>query len=153
MKLQGHPRLVNAIGKLYSKLLNRDLDPNNEVIVTAGAYEALFIALQGHTSPGDEWIIIEPYFDCYVPMVVSAGGIPRCIPLKPVSSLLPILFREKRGHNNERINNKKKKIFSISFPQSFSKTLVIEKFEKKFLGSTFGATLSKDHNPSRLPRI
>ncbi|XP_043275421.1 kynurenine aminotransferase [Venturia canescens] len=82
----GHPRLVNAIGKLYSKLLNRELDPNNEILVTAGAYEALFATLQGHTNPGDEWIIIEPYFDCYVPMVVSAGGIPRCIPLKPTKS-------------------------------------------------------------------
>lgn len=82
---QGHPRLVNAISKLYSKLLNRNIDANNEVLVTAGAYEALFATLQGHTSPGDEWIIIEPFFDCYVPMVESAGGVARFIPLKPVS--------------------------------------------------------------------
>ncbi|XP_054005589.1 kynurenine aminotransferase [Hylaeus anthracinus] len=79
----GHPRLVNIIAKLYSKLLNRTLDPNNEVIVTCGAYEALYATLQGHTNPGDEWIIIEPFFDCYVPMVKSAGGIPRFIALKP----------------------------------------------------------------------
>lgn len=79
----GHPRLVNAIAKLYSKLLQRELDPNKEVLVAAGAYEALYATLQGHTNPGDEWIIIEPFFDCYVPMVRTAGGVPRFIPLKP----------------------------------------------------------------------
>lgn len=82
---QGHPRLVNAIGKLYTKVLNRNVDPNNEVLVTSGAYEALFACIQGHTNPGDEWIIIEPFFDCYEPMVKTAGGVPRFIPLKPVS--------------------------------------------------------------------
>ncbi|XP_050457883.1 kynurenine aminotransferase-like [Cataglyphis hispanica] len=82
----GHPRLVNAIAKFYSKLIDRDLDPNKEVLVTAGAYEALYATLQGHTNPGDEWIIIEPFFDCYVPMIQSAGGIPRYIALKPKST-------------------------------------------------------------------
>ncbi|XP_024942705.1 kynurenine--oxoglutarate transaminase 3 isoform X2 [Cephus cinctus] len=82
----GHPRLVNALAKLYSKLLQRDLDPNNEILVTAGAYEALYATLQGHTSPGDEWIIIEPFFDCYAPMVNTAGGIPRFIALKPTKT-------------------------------------------------------------------
>lgn len=78
---------MNAIAKLYSKLINRDLNPNKEVLVTAGAYEALHATLQGHTNPGDEWIIIEPFFDCYAPMVQSAGGIPRYIALKPVKTL------------------------------------------------------------------
>lgn len=69
---------------LYSKVLNRQLNPNNEVLVTAGAYEALYASIQGHTSPGDEWIVIEPFFDCYEPMIRMAGGIPRFIALKPV---------------------------------------------------------------------
>lgn len=79
----GHPRLVNAVGKLYSKILNRELNPNNEILITAGAYEALYATIMGHTSPGDEWIIIEPFFDCYDPMVRTAGGVPRFIALKP----------------------------------------------------------------------
>jgi len=81
----GHPRLVNAISKLYTKLLGRNtpIHPLNEVIVTDGAYEALFTAILGHINPGDEVIIIEPYFDCYEPMVRLAGGIPVFISLKP----------------------------------------------------------------------
>ncbi|KOC59587.1 Kynurenine--oxoglutarate transaminase 3 [Habropoda laboriosa] len=86
----GHPRLVNVIAKLYSKLLNRNLDANNEVLVTVGAYEALYTAFQGHTNPGDEWIIIEPFFDCYVPMVKCVGGVPRFIALKPRTTKGPL---------------------------------------------------------------
>jgi len=79
----GHPRLVNAISALYSKLIGNDrtIDPMSEVLVTNGAYGALFTALMGHINPGDEVIIIEPYFDCYEPMVRVAGGTPVFIPL------------------------------------------------------------------------
>lgn len=78
----GHPRLVNAVAKLYSKILKRDLNPNNEILITSGAYEALYATIVGHTNPGDEWIIIEPFFDCYVPMVRTSGGVPRFIALQ-----------------------------------------------------------------------
>ena len=83
----GHPRLVSAIAALYSKLLgiNHSINPTTEVLVTDGAYEALFTAILGHVNPGDEVIIIEPYFDCYEPMVKLAGGTPVFISLKPVS--------------------------------------------------------------------
>ena len=83
----GHPRLVSAIAALYSKLLGigHSINPTTEVLVTDGAYEALFTAILGHVNPGDEVIIIEPYFDCYEPMVKLAGGTPVFISLKPVS--------------------------------------------------------------------
>jgi len=79
----GHPRLIAALSKLYSQLVGRELNPQTEIIVTAGAYEALFSCIQGHTSPGDEVIIIEPFFDCYEPMVRTVGGVPVFIPLRP----------------------------------------------------------------------
>ncbi|XP_073836333.1 kynurenine aminotransferase isoform X1 [Musca autumnalis] len=82
----GHMRLVQAIGKLYSKLLQREINPLNEVLVTAGAYEALYSAIMGHVDVGDEVIIIEPFFDCYHPMVKMAGGVSRFIPLKPTKT-------------------------------------------------------------------
>lgn len=78
----GHVRLVKAIGKLYSKLINREIDPMNEVLITAGAYEALYSTIVGHVDDGDEVIIIEPFFDCYEPMVKNAGGIAKFIPLR-----------------------------------------------------------------------
>ncbi|VVC26954.1 Hypothetical protein CINCED_3A015005 [Cinara cedri] len=78
----GHARLVKALADLYSKLIDRKIDPMNEIMVTVGAYEALYCAIQGNIEVGDEAIIIEPFYDCYEPMVRTAGGIPRFIPLR-----------------------------------------------------------------------
>lgn len=85
-------RLVNAISKLYSKLINREIDPLNEILITVGAYEALFCAVQGNIEPGDEAIIIEPFFDCYEPLIRIAGGIPKFITLRNVRVKFKQLF-------------------------------------------------------------
>ncbi|KAK4293330.1 hypothetical protein Pmani_033965 [Petrolisthes manimaculis] len=79
----GHPRLVAALSKLYSKLIGREINQQTEVLVTAGAYEALFVTIMGLVNKGDEVIIIEPFFDCYMPQVKLAGGTPVFVPLRP----------------------------------------------------------------------
>ncbi|KAJ8980218.1 hypothetical protein NQ317_010214 [Molorchus minor] len=85
-KPNGHVRLVNVLAKLYSKLLLREIDPDTEILATLGASEALFCAVSGLVDQGDEVIIIEPYFDVYVPLIKMAGGTPRFIALKPKPS-------------------------------------------------------------------
>ncbi|XP_071946681.1 kynurenine--oxoglutarate transaminase 3-like isoform X2 [Antedon mediterranea] len=79
----GHPRLINAIAALYGNIQNRTIEPTKEILVTIGAYGSLFNSIMGLVNPGDEVIIIEPFFDCYKPMVLLAGGVPKYIPLKP----------------------------------------------------------------------
>lgn len=76
--------MVNALSKLYSSLIQREIHPLNEILVTVGAYEALFCAVQSLVEVGDEVIIIEPFFDCYEPLVRISGGTPRFIALKNV---------------------------------------------------------------------
>ncbi|KAK7598286.1 hypothetical protein V9T40_006521 [Parthenolecanium corni] len=78
----GHPKLVNVLAKLYSKLIDRPINPMTEVLITCGAYEALYSAVAGFIEPGDEVIIIEPYYDCYEPLVRIFGGTPRFVALK-----------------------------------------------------------------------
>jgi aspartate/methionine/tyrosine aminotransferase len=80
---QGHPRLVNALARLYGPLLGRELDPMREIAVTAGATEAIFATIQGLVEPGDEVILIEPFYDSYPAAVIMAGGRPIYVPLRP----------------------------------------------------------------------
>ena len=78
----GKTSLVEILSEFYSPLFNRKIDPKNEILVTNGAYMALYIICQAIINPGDEVLIIEPFFDCYAPMVRLAGGIPKYVQLE-----------------------------------------------------------------------
>ncbi|MCU0430320.1 MAG: methionine aminotransferase [Cytophagaceae bacterium] len=54
--------------------------PEN-ITLTCGATEACFSAITSVVRPGDEVILFEPAFDCYVPAIELAGGIPVYIPM------------------------------------------------------------------------
>ncbi|XP_023556111.1 kynurenine--oxoglutarate transaminase 1 isoform X1 [Octodon degus] len=78
----GHPPLTKVLASFFGKLLGQELDPLTNVLVTVGAYGALFTAFQALVDEGDEVIIIEPFFDCYEPMTLMAGGRPVFVSLK-----------------------------------------------------------------------
>lgn len=44
---KGHERLVQALSDMYSKLINRKIDPFKEILITCGAYEALYSTIRG----------------------------------------------------------------------------------------------------------
>lgn len=78
----GHPRLVNILASFYSTLVNQKINPLTEVLVSIGAYESIYCAINAFVDKGDEVIIIEPYFDCYEPMVRLSEGKCRFVPLR-----------------------------------------------------------------------
>jgi len=77
----GHPNLVKQLARRYSKHMGRTIDPMNEVSVTVGASQALYLSLQTLVKPGDEVILFEPFFDLYVNQIKLAGGTPVFVPL------------------------------------------------------------------------
>lgn len=82
----GHPRLVQALSDMYSPLFGRTLDPMTEVITTVGATEGIFATIQAVVNPGDEVIMLEPFYDSYPAATIMAGGIPVYVPMdKPAA--------------------------------------------------------------------
>jgi N-succinyldiaminopimelate aminotransferase len=75
--------LRKAVADHAGRFYNMDIDPFKGVVVTSGASEGLFAAILGLTDPGDEVILIEPYFDLYVPALTMTGVTPVYVPLHP----------------------------------------------------------------------
>lgn len=72
-----------AIAAHADRFYNLKLDPVQNVLITAGATEAIFSSVLGLVDAGDEVIVIEPYFDSYVPNITMAGATPVFVPLHP----------------------------------------------------------------------
>jgi aspartate/methionine/tyrosine aminotransferase len=81
----GHPRLVQALAQVYGAHFGRALDPMTEIVVTVGATEGIFATVQALVDPGDEVILLEPFYDSYPAAVTMAGGVPVYTPLRAPS--------------------------------------------------------------------
>lgn len=86
----GIPELRQAIAQRYGPLLDRDLRTGSEITVTTGCTEALAASALGLINPGDEVVLIEPYYDAYPADVALAGGVMRHVTLRPPEFALPI---------------------------------------------------------------
>ena len=78
--------LRQEISKYINNLNNVKYNPDDEIIVTVGASQALDIALRAIVNPGDEVIVVEPCFVAYAPLVSLAGGVPVTISTKKENS-------------------------------------------------------------------
>jgi N-succinyldiaminopimelate aminotransferase len=77
----GLPVLREAIAEHQQRFYGLTVDPDTEVLVTAGATEALAATLLALVNPGDEVVTFEPYYDAYGAIIALAGGIHRTVPL------------------------------------------------------------------------
>ena len=78
----GIPELRQAVAAHDRKFYGIEADWQTEVLVTSGATEALAASLLGLLNPGDEAVLIEPAYDCYLPIVRLAGATPKILRLE-----------------------------------------------------------------------
>src|ERR1700689_1292892 len=79
----GVPELRDAIVEHQQRFYGLSYDPATEVLVTAGATEAIAAALLALVEPGDEVIAFEPYYDSYAANIAMAGGTRVPVTLRP----------------------------------------------------------------------
>jgi N-succinyldiaminopimelate aminotransferase len=78
----GVPELRAAVARHQQREYGLDLDPDTQVVVTAGATEAIAAAVLALVDPGDEVAVTEPYYDSYLATVEMAGGVRRPVGLR-----------------------------------------------------------------------
>jgi N-succinyldiaminopimelate aminotransferase len=75
------PELRRAIAEHQRRHYRLGYDPDAEVLVTAGATEAIAAALLALTEPGDEVVLFEPYYDSYAASIALSGATRRTVTL------------------------------------------------------------------------
>lgn len=77
----GLPDLTTAIAEAAATRFGLDYDAAREVCVFSGATEAIACAFLGLVEPGDEVVLLEPYYDSYRACASLVGAVPRFVPL------------------------------------------------------------------------
>ncbi|MCH8544945.1 MAG: pyridoxal phosphate-dependent aminotransferase [Alcanivorax sp.] len=77
----GLPELLDALAEYYSQRYQRPLSPEN-ILITTGATEAIYLALTATSAPGREFIVPDPSFMLYAPLIRMNGGIVKSIPTR-----------------------------------------------------------------------
>ena len=80
--MAGLPSLLEGIAEMVHRVYKREVNPATEILVTAGATQGIFAALQALVHPGDEVVILDPAYDCYSPAVHLAGGKAIHVPMR-----------------------------------------------------------------------
>ena len=80
----GIPELRQAISAHQRDFWGLDYDPDGEVLVTAGATEAIAASILALCEAGDEVVCFEPYYDSYAASIALASAVRRPVTLRPV---------------------------------------------------------------------
>ena len=77
----GVPELRQAIAAHQQRHYGLSYDPDSEVLVTAGATEAIAASLLALAGPGDEVVVFEPYYDSYTACIALGGAVRKPVTL------------------------------------------------------------------------
>ncbi|GEJ99333.1 aminotransferase [Streptomyces sp. 1-11] len=98
----GVPELRSAIAAHQLRRYGLSWDPDTEVLVTAGATEAIAASLLALLEPGDEVVALEPYYDSYAASIAMAGGRRVPVTLRPHEGAFRLDLDELRAAVTDR---------------------------------------------------
>lgn len=98
----GVPELRAAVVAHQQRRYGLTYDPDTEVLVTAGATEAIAAALLALVEPGDEVVALEPYYDSYAACIAMAGGTRVPVTLRPHDGAFRLDLDELRAAVTDR---------------------------------------------------
>ncbi len=98
----GVPELRTAVTEHQRRWYGLGFDPDTEVLITAGATEAIAASLLALVEPGDEVIALEPYYDSYAACVAMAGGVRVPVTLRPDGDTFRLDLDELRAAVTDR---------------------------------------------------
>ncbi|MGA5582037.1 pyridoxal phosphate-dependent aminotransferase [Streptomyces thermodiastaticus] len=98
----GVPELRTAIAAHQQRRYGLTYDPDTEVLVTAGATEAIAASLLALVEPGDEVVALEPYYDSYAACIAMAGGRRVPVTLRPHDGAFRLDLDELRAAVTDR---------------------------------------------------
>ena len=79
----GAPRFREALARKQSRWMGLDLDPDENIVVTCGATEAMMTALMTACNPGDRVIVFSPFYENYGADAILTGATPVYVHLRP----------------------------------------------------------------------
>ncbi|MEM9705742.1 MAG: aminotransferase [Pseudomonadota bacterium] len=102
--VEGIPELREAIAADNKRFYDLDINPQTEALVVGGATVGLAAAFLGFLNPGDEAIVLSPFYECYAPQIEAAGAKVVCVQLEPPD------WRLRRAALDKAISSKTKLI-------------------------------------------
>lgn len=109
---RGFLELREEISRYYQRRFGLEYDPASEVLVTVGGSEAIDNCVRVLVEEGEEVLIPEPSFVCYVPLTQMAGGIP-----VPIVTKAEDQFRLTAAALREKITEKTK-LLVLPYPNN-----------------------------------
>ncbi|MCF8414658.1 MAG: aminotransferase class I/II-fold pyridoxal phosphate-dependent enzyme [Crocinitomicaceae bacterium] len=99
----GYPPLQIKIAELVNRQYHRIIHPSDEVLITAGATQAIFAIIQAMVNTNEEVVILDPSYDCYEPPIILTGA-------KPVRIQLDGSFMPDWQRINDAVNERTRMI-------------------------------------------
>lgn len=90
---RGLPELRKAVADKLSQENGCEYNPDTEILITQGAAHAIFITMQALLQPGDEVLLIEPFYMSYASSIRIAGGVPVMVPTEAKDNFAVDLIR------------------------------------------------------------